>query len=55
MNLLLALLGVLLLAGCSKPDDQSSADRQTKLKPAQFHQYLVTFAAVKAPNALLQP
>jgi hypothetical protein len=55
MKLLLPLLGVLLLAGCSKPDDKSSADSQANAKPHQFHRYQVTFAAVKAPNELLRP
>ncbi|HEY3760881.1 MAG TPA: hypothetical protein VGN23_03960 [Verrucomicrobiae bacterium] len=55
MKLLLPLLGMLLLAGCSKPTDQSPADRQANAKPLQFHRYVVTFAAVKAPNELLLP
>lgn len=53
MKFLLSLLCLLLMTGCSKPDDRSSVDRRTK--PVQFHRYLVTFVAVKAPNELLQP
>ena len=54
MKFLVPVLLLIGLTGCSRSNDQPSVVRQLKLEPVRSHRYLVTFAAVKVPNELLQ-
>jgi hypothetical protein len=54
MKPLLTFLLLLALTGCSQKSSPESAS-QLKINPVPYHQYLVTFAAVRIPNEMLKP